>query len=58
MRTQLKLTGSPCHTCESRYPVVYRVSGFPLPDQVEDKFRGNDTLCYIPVAQRLIVPFR
>jgi hypothetical protein len=26
----LKLTGSPCHTCESRYPVVWRVSGFPL----------------------------
>jgi len=29
----LKLTGSSCHTCESRYPVVRRVSGFPLPDQ-------------------------
>ena len=26
----LKLTGSPRHTCESRYPVVWRVSGFPL----------------------------
>jgi len=26
----LKLTDSPCHTCESRYPVVRRLSRFPL----------------------------
>jgi hypothetical protein len=43
---------------------VWRVSGFPLPDQVEDKppgplagFRGNDKLWYVPIKTTLIRVF-
>ena len=32
-----------CHSCESRNPVITSHYGFPLSDQVEDRFRGNDT---------------
>jgi len=31
-----------CLSCESRSPELFEITGFPLPDQVEDKFRGND----------------
>jgi hypothetical protein len=33
---------------------VWRVSGFPLPDQVEDKFRGNDKLCCVLIKITLV----
>jgi hypothetical protein len=33
-----------CHYCESRNPIISSHYGFPLPDQVEDRFRGNDSI--------------
>jgi len=36
------VNGLSCHSRANGNPVFSMPSGFPLPDQVEDKLRGND----------------